>query len=747
MFNGEKKESPSISKKQLKKYKKNNEVRSSLLKITYNETKSYLEKSFTKLNDKLPSQIAKNFSVEIHINNPIIIGSKKKEREKHSFKSRAGSISIYKDYRHSNSNNTNIKFPLYEQITENILKVDSNENVRELLMSRKKTIASKKMENNMKNMSQLNLDDDTISKENTAKKDIEEICNFSDNNNSISEKKKAKDSSFASMNKKYEKIDKSSSFLKIIPDFNLKQEKEKKIIDNSIAKLRSIVGDIKIINIQNIEKNTKSNSVKDMCQVIDPKINNVNSVSTADKSMKTLPLIKNKININNTNDIVLPIIVRENSEKLNKAEKADKVKSNISNKSLSSKKEIKEKLIETPSENYNHLDHLSSKRFSDKNNTDSKSKNPFNSYSIRKMLDEEYDLSQVDHIILASNKPKKSHEKSNSLSINKPLLLHYRKSSWTDNSGFKEFKEKKFNDNLNFASNFQGNFHDFLIAKTGKEDKFEFKNEIMTKMKENSQSICSNILNTNSSFNSISTNKVNTNNTNMSKNTNTIITNVNNIITGNNKTYEKNTKKYNKTNKTTTKPNFSGFKFKSDKLLINGFLSGLKNDLVELPKNYNKNDDNLKYPVKKKLNFDINLIEVEESCESNFKNSSDENSIKEIKSSIDSLKFYKELGITTKNKMQSDNNLILKMNGLKLSNKHLISINSFNSSIESKMDRDSNFYKSKKSLLSQISAEDKKVFDSLSYVTNQSRISELSKSNKSIISNNSQLEFDFEKEK
>jgi len=233
----------------------------------------------------------------------------------------------------------------------------------------------------------------------------------------------------------------------------------------------------------------------------------------------------------------------------------------------------------------------------------------------------------------------------------------------------------------------------------------------------------------------------------MSKNTNTIITNVNNIITGNNKTYEKNTKKYNKTNKTTTKPNFSGFKFKSDKLLINGFLSGLKNDLVELPKNYNKNDDNLKYPVKKKLNFDINLIEVEESCESNFKNSSDENSIKEIKSSIDSLKFYKELGITTKNKMQSDNNLILKMNGLKLSNKHLISINSFNSSIESKMDRDSNFYKSKKSLLSQISAEDKKVFDSLSYVTNQSRISELSKSNKSIISNNSQLEFDFEKEK
>ena len=204
-------------------------------------------------------------------------------------------------------------------------------------------------------------------------------------------------------------------------------------------------------------------------------------------------------------------------------------------------------------------------------------------------------------------------------------------------------------------------------------------------------------------------------------------------------------------------------KFKSDKLLFN-------TKKFDFEYSVNKNKENT-HTLKKKLNFDSAAFIEDNSgvMDCILKNSSDDNSLKEIKSSIDSLKFYQEFGVGTtlpKHKLQSDNQLNQhQINNIRLSNKKLISISSMNSSNDSKKENSLLFSKnsnyknlkniSKVSLLSQISggvsceisemSEEKKVNDSMSYITNQSRFSEVSQ--KSLYSENDGLVFDFDKEK
>ena len=133
-----------------KKYKKNNSVRTSLLTITYNEIKTYLDKSQTMLNNQTPSQIAKNFSVKLYINNPIVHGNSNKEQVKETHIIRRCSDNVFGSFEVQN--------------TEKY----------QLLMSRKKTIADKKLQNSKKNfhqVTQLNINDCTS-------ENPDDLCNF-----------------------------------------------------------------------------------------------------------------------------------------------------------------------------------------------------------------------------------------------------------------------------------------------------------------------------------------------------------------------------------------------------------------------------------------------------------------------------------------------------------------------------------------------------------------------------------------
>ena len=163
---------------QIKTNKRNNAIRTSLLKITYNETKQYLETCTIKLNDQEPSKIAKNFSVEIRLNNPVFTGNlrKIKEQSKQSLKTRAGSQNI------TFGRSSGEKIQLFESNEQNIFNVDnSGEKVRDLLMSRKKNIAHKKLENSKKSMNYVKEGDEVeVLPKRVSNKEIDELCNLYD---------------------------------------------------------------------------------------------------------------------------------------------------------------------------------------------------------------------------------------------------------------------------------------------------------------------------------------------------------------------------------------------------------------------------------------------------------------------------------------------------------------------------------------------------------------------------------------
>jgi len=234
------------SKENKKKNHKNNRVRTALLKITYKETKSYLETSKTKINDVLPCEMAKMYSVGINLDNPVEVGNKfsgirQDLIHKKVFNNVCNNISMFKE----KSINSKSIF-------------DSEVNVRELLDSRKKDIAYKKLENSKKEILKLNLDEDII--------DVEQYQNqISERNHvynvdtleSAAKIRKASRISISSTKKRN-----SIKTLKTIPDFCLQKDKEQKQLDESIAKLKSIVGKLK--HIPKIPFVIKSNSNKEL---------------------------------------------------------------------------------------------------------------------------------------------------------------------------------------------------------------------------------------------------------------------------------------------------------------------------------------------------------------------------------------------------------------------------------------------------------------------------------------------------
>jgi len=119
-----------------KKYQKNNKIKTTLIKIAYQETLYYFDKCYTKINDVLPREMANNYDVKLHIENPTFhgsSGSKKCEQfSKNNIQNKYNNNEIQTDNQHIIKINS-------------LVKMDSN--YKELLRSRKKVLGTKKLKN------------------------------------------------------------------------------------------------------------------------------------------------------------------------------------------------------------------------------------------------------------------------------------------------------------------------------------------------------------------------------------------------------------------------------------------------------------------------------------------------------------------------------------------------------------------------------------------------------------------------
>ncbi len=679
-----------------KRNKKNNIVRSTLLKITYNETKTYLEKSFTKINDKLPSELAKNFSVEIRINNPTVRGQLvNKEQSKISFVKRSSTI------RDINSNKNLIHLQLKDTKENNIF--ESQSNVLELLNSRKRNVAGKKLENSKKNMLKFDLNEDSFEKERTATEG-EDICNY----DSDTKKRASKERGYPVTAHK-----KSSKKFKMMPDFSREQDKEKLLIENSVAQLKKIVGNIKRTSNPKQEGGVKCNSNKELNLITE-------DIIKEDSDIDATEYISVKEPISNVFSGSISGTTGSTGNTLGSGNCSKPPRPKFSNKSLNSNSANKRESSSKYQKKYVNN--------SSKGKCDSKSKADINNsnYISLKILDDEIDQNFLkDKPIKQSvteesdkkdkdktTKPvfkhsKKNHNscfnlpavqsKSSNKLINKKKSSNEKMSYALDTTDNKEKSQKAYGNYQDFFSSEKNDFK--LIAKEISTEKTKELKDKEKKVK-NIQDV---------TIEKTEKVKVRKYKENSSKN----------LMKIEEKTKTKSSQfksegKNSKNVATTTifKINPKE-KFKSDKYIIDS-------NLFQAESGKEVVMEDVKCPFPKKLNFDSVSFENghEINQDSTAKLSSDDFSFRENKSSIDSMKFFQ--GIANNKSDELDNSQFNRTKLKELSSKQLKNLK--NSIEKNSIEYDLFCHKIKNHQLSSFErSKEEKKNDSSSIITEKSR--------------------------
>jgi len=288
------------SLKNIKKFHKNNKVRSILLGITYRETQTYYKNCFTKLNDVLPRDMANNYDLKLYLDNPSFNGNSGTNHED------LVETNIDQKFNTNTNNMAEFENKFVPIIIAAIIEIGP-------ISSRKKVVGTKKLKNseifNFK-YSKFCFDNDKTTAINGILPKMEDhYSKFKLNTEECSITQKSSRISLITsttgtrLNNSYQ--GKYSKLPKKIPHFfkeNLDEEQQQELYLHS---LWGIVNNIKILSVSNIEKLNKArktfeaNAFLSLCDNLLPKYTD-NLVYTS--VIDLLPFPKHKHDTNNDNN-------------------------------------------------------------------------------------------------------------------------------------------------------------------------------------------------------------------------------------------------------------------------------------------------------------------------------------------------------------------------------------------------------------------------------------------------------------